>query len=61
MFNRPVLGQPFLGFTLSNAMLSVISVTASSANQIIYYDQWEDNTDVTGDGIPDFEQDIVNA
>ncbi len=61
MFNRPVLGQPFVGYTLSNATLSVVSVTASSASQIVYYDQWEDNTDVTGDGIPDFEQDIVNV
>ena len=57
MFNRPVLGQPFPGFTLSNAVLSVVWVTASSANQIIYYDQWEDKTDVTGDGVPDFGQD----
>ena len=61
MFNRPVIGQPFVGFTLSNAMLSVVSATASSANQIVYYDHWEDNADVTGDGIPDFEQDIVNV
>ncbi len=61
MFNRPVIGQPFVGFTLSNAMLSVVSATVSSTNQIIYYDHWEDNVDVTGDGIPDFEQDIVNV
>jgi len=61
MFNRPVVGQGFAGYTLSNAMLSVVSVTASSASQIIYYDHWEDNVDTNGDGILDFEPDIVNV
>ncbi len=61
MFNRPVVGQPPVGYTLSNAVLSVVAATVSSANQVIYYDHWEDNVDVDGDGIPDFELDIVNA
>ncbi|MDX1431229.1 MAG: C25 family cysteine peptidase [Gammaproteobacteria bacterium] len=61
LFNRPVIEQGGAGYNLSNAMLSVVSITVSSASQIIYYDHWEDNSDVTGDGVADFEQDIVNA
>ncbi len=45
-FNRPVLGQFAVGYNLSGAMLSVVSATASSDNQIIYYDQWEDGFEV---------------
>lgn len=42
MLNRPVIEQASVGFFLANSMRSVVSVTASSDNQIIYYDQWED-------------------
>ena len=43
MFDRPVTAQPVGTYMLTDAMLSVVSVTASSANQIVYYDQWEDD------------------
>jgi len=42
MFNRPVLGQFPLGFALTGGMISVVSVTASTDNQVVYYDHWED-------------------
>ena len=47
-FNQPVLfsGIPPFIYALSGAMLSVVSATASSDNQIIYYDQWEDGFEV---------------
>jgi hypothetical protein len=40
--NRPVQGQAFVGYALSGGMRSIVSATASSDDQIVTYDHWED-------------------